>query len=51
MAKFKIIWSTWQIIVSVDWSLEIDFPEPFRTLEKMMAIVSLSLNQLFPMGC
>ena len=51
MAKFKIIWSTWQIIVSVDWSLEIDFPEPFVTLERMMAIVSLSLNQLFPMGC
>ena len=51
MAKFKIVWSTWQIIVSVDWSLEINFPEPFVTLKRMMAIVSLSLNQVFPMGC
>ena len=52
MAKFKILWSVLQIISSVDWILNINFPEPFASFQHHISMLTqLSLNNLLPMSC
>ena len=38
---FRIIISTYQIVQSVSWSIDIVLPEPFASLIKLMSLVSL----------
>ena len=52
VTKFKIIFSTFQIIAALDWGLEITFPEPFATVENALSSVTeLSIEHIMPMGC
>ena len=51
MAKFKVIWSTYQIIASVAWTLDISWGEPFATLVRMIEITQLNMFSLMPIGC
>ena len=51
MAKFKVIWSTYQIIASVAWTLDISWGEPFATLVRMIEFTQLNMFSLIPIGC
>ena len=51
MAKFKVIWSTYQIIASVAWTLDISWGEPFATLVRMIEFTQLNMFSLMPIGC
>jgi serine/threonine protein kinase len=37
---FRISWSSYQIVQSVTWSLDIRLPEPFASVESLLSIVS-----------
>ena len=51
-AKFKVVVSTYQIIASISWSLEVNFPEPYETFQAVLAaMMELSLGRLLPVGC
>ena len=51
-AKFRIIWAALQITTSVDWALEMSFPQPFRSLKAVLAMpTQLSIAKVLPMGC
>ena len=47
----QVIWVNYAIMSSISWSLSIDFPEPFRTLEDISSVLELSLLRLMPMDC
>ena len=47
----KVIWVNYAIMSSISWSLNIDFPQPFKTLEDLFSVLELSLLRLMPMGC
>ena len=52
VAKFKVAWAAFQITTSVNWTLDISFPEPFATFEGLISsITQLSLSQLMPIEC
>ena len=47
----KVIWVNYAIMSSISWSLQIDFPQPFKTLEDLFSVLELSLLRLMPVGC
>ena len=52
VAKFKVVFSSYQIIASVSWSLEIIFPEPYQTLQAYLSsVMDLSLSGILPIKC
>ncbi|KAJ8605842.1 hypothetical protein CTAYLR_000515 [Chrysophaeum taylorii] len=51
VARFKILWSTFQIITSIDAALEIKFPEPVsRVLRALSSFVNFDVSVL-PIAC
>ena len=51
MAKFKVIWSTYQIIVSIEWVLFIKWPEPFASFVGWFKFMELNIDDYLPMTC
>ena len=50
--KFKIMWSTFQLVNSVEWSLELRFPEPFNTFTTATSMMTeATLSQILPLSC
>ena len=41
----------YQIMATVSWNLQITFPEPFRTLERLFSLLDLSLLRIMPVAC
>ena len=41
----------YQIMATVSWNLQMAFPEPFRTLERLIALLDLSLLRIMPVAC
>ena len=37
---FRIVWSTYQIVQSISWNIEVKLPEPFATFQNMLSLVS-----------
>jgi hypothetical protein len=38
-------------MATVSWNLQIVFPEPFRTLERLFSLLDLSLLRIMPVAC
>ena len=52
IARGKILWSTFQLISSVEWSLELRFPEPFGKLVSLFSFFTeFSLASVLPIRC
>ena len=43
---FRVVWSTYQIVQSATWSLDVQFPEPFSTLAASLSVFSLDFLAL-----
>ena len=50
-SKLKIVWSTLQIVASVSVSLEMEFPEPFKTMLGIYQFTQLNFLRLFSLEC
>ena len=38
-------------MATVGWNVQIAFPEPFRTLERLFSLLDLSLLRIMPLAC
>ena len=47
----QVVWSTLQIVSSIPWSLDIVFPEPFKSLLDLYSITQLNFLRLFSLSC
>ena len=45
------VWVNYQIMATVSWNVQIAFPEPFRTLERLFSLLDLSLLRIMPLAC
>mmetsp|Transcript_43092 Transcript_43092/g.55360 ORF Transcript_43092/g.55360 Transcript_43092/m.55360 type:complete len:756 (-) Transcript_43092:2863-5130(-) len=43
IALLKVVWSTMQIIVSVSWTLQVTFPEPYQQLISWLSFLQLDI--------
>jgi hypothetical protein len=46
--KFRVLWSNYQIIHSIEWNLEIDFPRMWRKVNNSLGFLSLNI---VPLNC
>ena len=51
VGKLKVVFVNYAVMASISWNLEIDFPQPFKTLEDIFSVLELSLLRLMPLGC
>jgi len=52
VAKFKVVFSAYQIIASTSWSLKVKFPEPYETIQGALSrVMEFSLAKILPIGC
>ena len=47
----QVVWVNYQIMATVSWNVQIVFPEPFRTLERLFSLLDLSLLRIMPINC
>ena len=45
------VWVNYQIMATVSWNVQIVFPAPFRTLERLFSLLDLSLLRIMPVAC
>ena len=47
----QVVWVNYQIMTTVSWNLQVIFPEPFATFERLLSILDLSLLRILPISC
>jgi len=50
-ARFKILWATAQIVSSVSFTTSVSWPDPFRSMSKVLGVVQLSFAEVVPTSC
>ena len=50
-SKLKVVWSTLQIVASIPWALDIEFPEPFNSLLDLYSVTQLNFLKMFALSC
>ena len=45
------MWVNYQIMTTVAWNVQINWPAPFRTFERLLSVLDLSLLRLMPVVC
>jgi hypothetical protein len=50
-ARFKIVWATAQIVSSVTFTTNVSWPNPFKTMTKILGFVQLSFADVLPTSC
>ena len=51
IGRFKVVWVNYQIMTTVAWNVQIVWPEPFATFERLLSVLDLSLLRLMPVAC
>ena len=51
IGRFKVVWVNYQIMATVGWNVQIVFPEPFATFERLLSVLDLSLLRIMPISC
>ena len=51
IGRFKVVWVNYQIMATVSWNVQIAFPEPFATFERLLLVLDLSLLRIMPISC
>ena len=47
----QVVWVNYQIMATVAWNVQIKWPAPFATFERLLSILDLSLLRLMPVAC
>jgi len=47
----QVVWVNYQIMTTVAWNVQIKWPAPFATFERLLSILDLSLLRLMPVAC
>jgi hypothetical protein len=48
---YQVVWVNYQIMSTVGWNVRIAFPPPFRTFERLLSVLDLSLLRIMPVAC
>ena len=51
LACAQVVWVNYQIMATVSWNVQIGFPEPFATFERLLSVLDLSLLRIMPISC
>ena len=51
MSKFKIVWATYQIVASVEWSLNLTLPSPMSDFTRLFSLTLLNITSILPLEC
>ena len=51
IGRFKVVWVNYQIMCTVAWNIQITWPDPFATFERLLSVLDLSLLRIMPIAC
>ena len=51
IGRFKVVWVTYQIMTTVSWNVQVAWPEPFKTFERLLSVLDMSLLRILPVAC
>ena len=51
IGRFKVVWVTYQIMTTVAWNVQVLWPEPFKTFERLLSVLDMSLLRILPVAC